>query len=103
MKYQLVVQFAGPDELDLDAVVALEEELARHVPAGDEVDGHDIGVGEANIFIRTPDPVRTFAAVAPILRSRSPAASWAAAYRAERSDEYVRNWPAGSTDPFVVQ
>ena len=103
MNYQLVVQFAGSDQLDLDAVVALEDELARHVPAGAEVDGHDFGVGEANIFIRTPDPVRTFDAVAPILRSRSPVAGWAAAYRAERSDEYVRIWPAGSTEPFVVK
>ena len=103
MKYQLVLQFAGPAALDLDALIALEDELAGHMTAGAGVDGHDIGVGEANIFIWTPDPAVTFAAIAPILRSRSRIAGWAAAYRAGRSDEFVRVWPVGSTAPFVVQ
>jgi hypothetical protein len=103
MKYQLVLQFAGAACLDLDELIALEDELTRNVPADAEGDGHDIGSGEANIFIWTPDPVVTFAALAPILQGRHRLAGWAAAYRAERSDEFVRVWPAGSTTPFVVQ
>ena len=101
MKYQLVLQFAGPASLDLDDLIALEDELTRQIPAEAAVDGHDIGTGEGNIFIWTSDPASTYAAIAPILRSRL--AEWGAAYRAERSDEFVRVWPAGSTAPFVVR
>jgi hypothetical protein len=101
MKYQLVLQFAGPASLDLDDLIALEDELTRQVPAGAAIDGHDIGAGEANIFIWTSDPASTYAAIAPTLRSRL--TEWGAAYRAEKSDEFVRVWPAGSTTPFAVR
>jgi hypothetical protein len=103
MRYQLVLQFAGRACPTLDDLIALEEELTRHVPTGAVVDGHDIGSGEANIFIVTSDPVATFSALVPALRSREQIVGLGAAYRAERSDEYVRVWPAGSTAPFMVQ
>ena len=56
MQYQLTLQFRGDSLGDYDAMVALEDELTEQVGDSAEVDGHDCGSGETNIFIFTPDP-----------------------------------------------
>ena len=103
MRYQLVLQFAGPAALSLDELIALEDELSRHLPASAQVDGHDIGSGEGNIFLFTHDPLATFAAIKPVLSKRGHLAGLGAAYRAERSDEFVRVWPEGAAAPFIIR
>jgi len=41
-------------------MIALEEDLIEKLGDSADVDGHDMGSGERNIFIFTSDPVRTF-------------------------------------------
>ena len=48
--YQLVLQFAPKALPDYDALVALERQLTGQLGES-AVDGHDMGSGEANIFI----------------------------------------------------
>ena len=60
MRYQLVLQFRGETLADYDQMVALEDRLIEDLGSSADVDGHDCGSGETNIFIFTPDPVTTF-------------------------------------------
>jgi hypothetical protein len=96
---QLVLQFPCNSMEEFDAVVALEDTLMAELPATlADVDGHDSGSGEANIFIHTSEPNQTFERaravvdkvprLAPVLR---------AAYRKLDAEEYVVLWPPGET------
>jgi hypothetical protein len=51
MKYQLVLQFPATSLDDYDTFVALEEILRQKICDFGEIDGHDFGSGEMNIFI----------------------------------------------------
>jgi hypothetical protein len=73
--YQLVVQ---PPSEDLDTLVALEESVEQELGGAGEVDGHDIGTGESNVFILTSDPRATFEKLRPALAGIS---SMRVAYR----------------------
>ena len=61
MKYQLVLQFNASSIEDFDAMVALEEDIERVLGENHEVDGHDYGSGEMNIFVHTNDPAQALA------------------------------------------
>ena len=60
MKYQLILQFPFSTLEDYDALVVLEESLSKHLANCADVDGHDAGSGEMNIFLLTDDPVQAF-------------------------------------------
>ena len=71
-EYQLVLQFPCDSMHEFDAVVALEEALIAALPeALAEVDGHDSGSGEANIFIFTSEPNETFERVRAVVSETS--------------------------------
>jgi hypothetical protein len=101
MRYQLVLQFAGDSLADYDAMVALEDELIAELADAD-VDGHDVGSGEVNIFIFTSDPARTFREARPALERRQSLQSVTAAYRPVGGERYTVIWPEGSTKEFRV-
>src|SRR5687768_3716392 len=101
MKYQLVLQFAGDSLADFDAMVALEEELTANLGDSADVDGHDVGSGETNIFIFTSDPARTFLQAKPVLERRQSLQAVTAAYRAVDGEDYTVIWPEGSTREFT--
>ena len=67
MDFQLVLQFRGDSLDDFDVMVALEEELMEELGDSADVDGHDVGSGETNIFIFTSDPTGTFDRAKPVL------------------------------------
>ena len=87
MKYQLVIQLSGDD---LDALVRLEEAVAERLGDLGNVDGHDIGRGEMNVFILTNEPRRAFDRIRPTL-----VGDFAAAYRRVDADSYVVLFPPG--------
>ena len=60
MQHQLVLQFNGDSFEDYDAMLALEDELIEALGDTADIDGHDIGAGETNIFIFTSAPEQTF-------------------------------------------
>jgi hypothetical protein len=53
MKYQLVLQFQAESVQEFDELVVLEDLLAEKLPLDSEVDGHDFGSGEFNLFDRS--------------------------------------------------
>ena len=98
MRYQLVLQWPAADSQDYDAMIEIEDTLIQRLSAVHEVDGHDAGSGEMNIFIRTDDPQRAFAEIQGILDSRDFWVDARAAYREVRGGKYVVLWPSNLTD-----
>jgi hypothetical protein len=101
--YQLVIQFplnsTFPSAAEFEAVVAIEEQLERDAGDAYEVDGHDAGAGEMNIFIITDDAVATFNSI----EDKLPAGlRWRAGFRDLDADDYTPLAPAGLAT-FEVQ
>lgn len=102
MRYQLTLQFRGDSLADYDAMVALEDELAEALGDSADVDGHDCGSGETNIFIFTSDPAATFERVRAVLERMAHLQSVTAAYREADGERYTVLWPVGSQREFTV-
>ncbi len=101
MQYQLVLQFTAETLGDFDALVALEQQLID-VLGEAAVDGHDMGSGEANIFIVTSDPQEAFSRVLPELESSARIDALTAAYRRADEDRFHVLWRKNSSRPFAV-
>jgi len=50
VKYLLEIQFSD-DDISFDELVELEDRLAEALKGKADVDGHEMGSGEADIFI----------------------------------------------------
>lgn len=102
MKFQLVIQWLNFNATSYDAMIAIEDLLMEKMAKVNEVDGHDAGVDEFNIFIHTDDPENAFKEVRSILGSSVAWGHIRAAYREISKSDYVILWPAGLTR-FKVQ
>lgn len=98
MKYQLVLQWPATSIDDYDSMVEIENVLIDQLSEDSEVDGHDAGSEEMNIFILTNAPERAFADVQRIVAARDLLAPSRAAYREVGMDEYKVLWPKGSKE-----
>ena len=98
---QLVLQFAASSLRDYDDLVALERHLAAELGES-KVDGHDMGSGEANIFIITSDAQKTFRELVPVLQRVGRLPEVTAAYRHTDENRYQVLWPQDSSREFRV-
>lgn len=98
MKYQLVIQFAEESIEGFDHLIKIEDLLIDNLEAAD-VDGHDVGSGEMNIFIFTDRPVDTFSHVKKLLAQDIDCLqTMKAAYRDVESEDYNILWPKDLTE-----
>jgi len=97
-----VLCVAGLTLADFDAMVALEDDLTEQLGDSEDVDGHDIGSGETNIFIFTSDPTATFRRARPVLESRQQLQAVTAAYREVEGESYTVIWPEGAQREFTI-
>lgn len=102
MQYQLVLQFRGDSLPSYDAMIALEDELIEQLGDSADVDGHDCGSGETNIFILTTDPAATFQRVSLVLERSQHLSAVTAACRKLDDERYIVIWPEGSSRQFSV-
>jgi hypothetical protein len=90
-EHWLILQFPE-DVIDFDRLIEVETLLIKKLDCI-SVDGHDMGSGEANVFVVTTDPRKTFEQarklIPPKLRKHLKAA-----YRVGRGG-YVILWPPG--------
>ena len=94
MQYQLVLQFSGDSLGDYDAMVALEDDLIQELGATADVDGHDIGSVQTNIFIVTTEPEIVFQRAKVMLERSQLLGAVTAAYRPVSSQTFTVLWPA---------
>src|SRR5215471_18252824 len=102
MDYQLVLQFRGAALEDYDEMIALEDELIEAVGDSADVDGHDVGSGERNIFILKSDPVGSFSRVTPVLERTQTLSVVTAAYRKIDVERYTVIWPEVPNRKFKI-
>ncbi|HEV8001991.1 MAG TPA: hypothetical protein VGP63_19035 [Planctomycetaceae bacterium] len=102
MKYQLVLQWPAASIDSFDALIEIEDTLSEKLSREHEVDGHDSGSGEMNIFIMTDRPQSAFNEVKAILGSRDCWPDARAAYREVAGDDYTILWPRGLTKFDVI-
>jgi len=93
MKYQLVLQWPASSIQDFDAMIAIENKLIENLGEGSEVDGHDFGSGEVNIFILTDDLKRAFSEVEASLNNDDSWPNARVAYREITKDHYTILYP----------
>ena len=93
--YQLVFQLTGSSQLDFEEVIALERELRSAVGDLGEVDGHDMGQGEMNIFVHTESPIRLFESVRSLSDIVRALPRMKVAYRPLDGDDYEVLHPPG--------
>ena len=95
---KLILQFHGDSIDDYDAMVALENELTKVLGDSADVEGHDVGSGETNIFILTSDPEATFQRAKPVLERTERLRAVTAAYREVNASHYIVIWPMGKKE-----
>ena len=98
--YQLVLQWRGEDIPSFDTLVALEDALIDGLDDWGEVDGHDTGQDESNIFVMTDEPESCFQRCLLILQGSGYEQGLAAGFRGVE-ETYVALWPEGTVDFFV--
>ena len=99
MKYQIVFQWTLADSgLGYDALVQIEDDLEAKLSDRHEIDGHDVGSDEFNIFILTDNPETCFKEVLNILHEEGRRVSFRVAYREVSKSSYTVLWPAGASD-----
>jgi hypothetical protein len=95
MKYQLVLQWPANSIKDYDSMIEIEATLIKTLSKQHELDGHDAGSGEMNIFIHTDDPVAAFAEVTATLGTQDFWVDARVAFRELPSDHFTILWPIG--------
>ncbi|KAF1003077.1 MAG: hypothetical protein GAK28_04945 [Luteibacter sp.] len=95
-QYQLVLQWRGEAQPPFDDLIDLEETLIAGLNGVGDVDGHDMGQDESNIFVVTDTPEHCFQRCLLLLRSAHYEQGLAAAYRANDSETYIAIWPEGT-------
>lgn len=94
--FQLVLQlpFSG-DTADFDSFIEVEEEIENSNLSDVDVDGHDAGAGEMNIFVFTSDPRKAFQAIFGLSKVMKEKERIRVAYRQldDESERFTILWP----------
>jgi hypothetical protein len=93
MKYLLVLQWPAASIKDYDALIEIEDLLTEKLSKDSDVDGHDAGSGEMNIFINTNNPAAAFKEIQATLGSRDFWVDARVAYREATKSNYTVLWP----------
>ncbi len=102
MKYQLVLQWGASALMDYDRLIEVENVLTQELGSTHDVDGHDEGSGQMNIFIRTDDPKKAFDQSKAILSNYAAWNDIRVACREVSGNVYTILWPKGLTEFKVL-
>jgi hypothetical protein len=93
MEYQIVIQWPASSMADYDRMIEIESMLIDDLSEGGEVDGHDAGSGQANIFVHAHNVQHAFAEIKALLAMQSALSSSRIAYREIGNNEHTILWP----------
>ena len=83
-------------------MIAIEELLIEWLGDLGDVDGHDAGSGEVNIFINTDQPKEAFERIGQALGEQGFMSDLRAAYRLNGEDRFTLLYPAGLAHFAIV-
>jgi len=95
MNYQLVLQFPGETEEDFDLLIEMEDKLEEGLDTTADVDGHDFGSEEMNIFVYSTKPEECFEQAKVLLSVMTDIGTMKAAFRHVDSEDFTILWPQG--------
>ena len=98
---ELVLQLPGNSLKDYDALIELEDRIIATLGNLGKVDGHDMGVGEMNIFVRTQNPRLAFDKIKSMLGTQDFMPNLKAAYRDVGKDHFTILHPP-DLDHFAI-
>jgi hypothetical protein len=96
MKYQLAIQFSD-EIITYDELIEMEDALIDAFKNDADIDGHDMGAGEINLFILTNTPEDTFNDARIVVEKMVSIEKYRAAYRDVEGKNYTVLWPPGLT------
>jgi hypothetical protein len=76
-------------------MIETERLLEKGLAEGHEVDGHDVGSEEVNIFIHTDEPETAFHEIKALLQDNTSWRKARVAYRELDQSKYTVLWPPG--------
>jgi hypothetical protein len=85
----LVLQLQASSINDYDTLIELEDRIIACIGHLGEVDGHDMGAGEMNIFVRTDHPESAFERIKSLLGTKDFLPQLKVAYRDVGKDSYT--------------
>lgn len=94
MKYLMTLQWPASAIAEFDVLIGFEDALIENLSDACEVDGHDFGVGEINIFIHTNDPNSALIEIQAIFRDTAFWENLKIGYREMSRSDYVGLWPS---------
>ena len=93
MQYQLVFRFWKSSLESPDQIQSLERALAEVLGDAVQLDGHDVGSRDVDLFLMTPDPAATLRRSKPALEQLALLQKVVAAYRVEGGIRFKVIWP----------
>jgi hypothetical protein len=90
---ELVLQLPASSIKDYDAMIDLENRIVAGLGELGDVDGHDMGAGEMNIFIRTDHPKLAFEKIIKMLGTQDFMPEMRAAYRDVGGSDFTILYP----------
>ena len=102
MQSQLVLKFRRP-ALDNPGALALEASLAAALGDSVEMDGHNVGMRDINLFIITADPASTFRRCKPVLEPLQLLDRVVAAHRFVGGLQFKVIWPLKWGRKFSIE
>lgn len=97
MTYQLVLQLPASSIADYDRMLKLEEQIIEGLGDLGDVDGHDMGEGEANIFVLTDEPRLVFERIRMLVGTQELMRDLRAAYREVGASNFTIVHPSDLT------
>ena len=94
-------QLSNASADDFDQLLVIENKLELALRYKHQVDGHDIGSGEMNIFIHTTDPTEAFRVSKDVL-SEKDLEIVTVAFRELDGDKYSVLWPEKFDGEFRI-
>lgn len=98
---ELVLQLPASSIKDYDTMIGLEDRIIAELGNLGKVDGHDMGAGEMNIFVRTDHPKMAFDKIKSVLGTKDFMPDLKAAYRDVGKDDFIILHPA-NLDHFSI-
>ena len=92
-KQELILQLPGNSIKDYDTLIKLEDHIIIGLEGIGKVDGHDMGVGEMNIFIRTDQPKLVFDKIKLLLGTKDFMPELKVAYRNVGGNNFTILYP----------
>ncbi|HSA77264.1 MAG TPA: hypothetical protein VLG72_00195 [Nitrospirota bacterium] len=80
----------------------MEGKIIKELQGHAEVDGHDIGSNEMNIFITASDLKLVIERCIPIINNLGLLNMFSSGYRKLNSESYIRIWPEGDKSEFEI-